>query len=109
MPHVNEALDLWRDRATDMPYMGRWSERPRQESVERVHPGNTWQPLLTQMAGSRRQSVDNRFKTDKPSGIVSDPNCLDDLAYLLRLIGKVITFSLETVEIVEGLPGLGRG
>ena len=42
MPHVNEALDLWRDRATDMPYMGRWSERPRQESVERVHPGNTW-------------------------------------------------------------------
>ena len=48
-----------------------------------------------------------RVKTDKRSGIVNDPNRLDDPQYIVRLIGKVIAVSLETVEIVEGLPGLG--
>ena len=46
-------------------------------------------------------------KTDKRSGIVNDPNSEEDPAYIVRLIGKVITVSLETVEIVEGLPELG--
>ena len=31
----------------------------------------------------------------------------DDREYIVRLIGKVISVSLETVEIVEGLPELG--
>ena len=44
-----------------------------------------------------------RVKTDKRSGIVNDPNREDDPEYIVRLIGKVITVSLETVEIVEGL------
>ena len=48
-----------------------------------------------------------RVKTDKRSGIVNDPNRPDDPEYIVRLIGKVITVSLETVEIVEGLPDLG--
>ena len=48
-----------------------------------------------------------RVKTDKRSGIVNDPNRADDPEYIVRLIGKVITVSLETVEIVEGLPDLG--
>ena len=48
-----------------------------------------------------------RVKTDKRSGIVNDPNRADDPQYIVRLIGKVLTVSLETVEIVEGLPGLG--
>ena len=48
-----------------------------------------------------------RVKTDKRSGIVNDPNRLDDPQYIVKLIGKVITVSLETVEIVEGLPDLG--
>ena len=48
-----------------------------------------------------------RVKTDKRSGIVNDPNRADDPQYILRLIGKVINVSLETVKIVEGLPGLG--
>ena len=46
-------------------------------------------------------------KTDKRSGIVNDPNRADDPEYIVRLIGKVITVSLETVKIVEGLPDLG--
>jgi len=50
-----------------------------------------------------------RVKTDKRSGIVNDPNRADDPQYILRLIGKVISVSLETVEIVAGLPELGIG
>ena len=50
-----------------------------------------------------------RVKTDKRSGIVNDPNRGDDPEYIVRLIGKVISVSLETVEIVEGLPELGVG
>ena len=45
-------------------------------------------------------------KTDKRSGIVNDPNRADDPQYIVRLIGKVIAVSLETVGIVEGLPEL---
>ena len=48
-----------------------------------------------------------RVKTDKRSGIVNDPNREDDPQYIVRLIGKVISVSLETVKIVEGLPELG--
>ena len=46
-------------------------------------------------------------KTDKRSGIVNDPNRADDPQYIVRLIGKVIAVSLETVGTVEGLPELG--
>jgi predicted helicase len=48
-----------------------------------------------------------QVRTDKRSGIVNDPNRLDDPGYIVRLVGKVITVSLETVEVVDGLPGLG--
>jgi len=43
-------------------------------------------------------------KTAKGSGILNDPNRSDDEQYILRLIGQVITVSLATVKIVEGLP-----
>ncbi len=46
-------------------------------------------------------------KTDKRSGIVNDPNRAADPQYIVRLIGQVISVSLETVDIVAGLPGLG--
>ena len=48
-----------------------------------------------------------RVKEDKRSGIINDPNREDDPQYIVKLIQKVITVSLETVEIVAGLPGLG--
>ena len=50
-----------------------------------------------------------RVKTDKRSGIVNDPNRTDDPQYIVRLIGKVISVSLETVKIVKALPDLGVG
>ena len=48
-----------------------------------------------------------QVSTDKRSGITNDPNRADDPKYILRLIGQVITVSLETVKIVKSLPPLG--
>ena len=45
-----------------------------------------------------------RVTTDKRSGITNDPNRADDPQYIVRLIGQVITVSLETAAIVAGLP-----
>ena len=47
-----------------------------------------------------------RIKTDKRSGIVNDPNRSEEPRYIVDLIGRVITVSLKTVEIVKGLPPL---
>ena len=41
--------------------------------------------------------------TDARSGIVNDPNRDDDLEYIVRLIGQVVTVSLETVKLVAAL------
>ena len=48
-----------------------------------------------------------QISTDKRSGIINDPNRLDDEEYIVRLIKQVITVSLETVKIVKSLPDLG--
>ena len=47
-----------------------------------------------------------RVKVDKRSGIVNDPNRADAPRYIVDLIGRVISVSLQTVEIVGALPGL---
>jgi predicted helicase len=47
--------------------------------------------------------------TDQRSGITNDPNRADDPTYILRLIGQIVTVSLETVKIVRSLPPLGLG
>ncbi len=43
---------------------------------------------------------------DKRSGIVNDPNRSEDPRYIVKLIGKIVTVSLETVRIVKTLPSL---
>ncbi len=56
-----------------------------------------------------------QISTDKRSGIVNDPNrpnTPDDPnaeRYILRLIGQVITVSLETQQIIASLPPLNLG
>ena len=47
-----------------------------------------------------------RVSTDPRSGIVNDPNRPDDPKYILRLIGQVITVSLETQRMIATLPSL---
>jgi predicted helicase len=48
-----------------------------------------------------------RVSTDKRSGIVNDPNREDDPEYIVRLVGQVVTVSVETVRLVRELSGLG--
>ena len=51
-----------------------------------------------------------RVKQDKDSGIVNDPNdCAtehDDPEYILNLLKRIVTVSVETVAIVNSLPSL---
>ncbi len=48
------------------------------------------------------------IKTDKASGIVNDPNAWadehDQPRYVLDLIGRVVTLSLRTLDIIQSLP-----
>jgi predicted helicase len=45
----------------------------------------------------------HQVKTDKRSGITNDPNRADDPEYLARLVGRVVTVSVETMALVERL------
>ena len=47
-----------------------------------------------------------RVKVDKRSGIVNDPNREDDPQYIVKLIGRIITVSVETIEICGGIAGV---
>ncbi|RKZ73403.1 MAG: DNA helicase [Gammaproteobacteria bacterium] len=42
-----------------------------------------------------------RIKTDKRSGIINNPNRKEDEYYIIELIKKIITVSIETQKIVE--------
>ena len=48
-----------------------------------------------------------RVSTDARSGIVNDPNREDDAEYIVRLVGQVVTVSVETARLVRELAGLG--
>jgi len=48
-----------------------------------------------------------RVSTDTRSGIISNPNRHDDPEYIVCLVGKVITVSMETMAVVDALPALG--
>ena len=46
-------------------------------------------------------------KMNKRSDIINDPNRVsEDPQYIVKLIGKVITVSLETVDIINNMPAL---
>ncbi|GJM36929.1 MAG: type ISP restriction/modification enzyme [Acidimicrobiales bacterium] len=51
-----------------------------------------------------------RIKTDKASGITNDPNDWatehDDPTYILDLVGRVVTVSMKTLDIIAALPKL---
>ncbi len=52
------------------------------------------------------QDTPKLIKTDKRSSIVNHSNCLDDAEYIVKLIKKFITISLEIVQIFKMLPDL---
>lgn len=47
-----------------------------------------------------------QVSTDKRSGITSDPNRADDEEYIVRLVGRVVTVSVETIKLVKALPNI---
>jgi predicted helicase len=47
-----------------------------------------------------------QVSTDKRTGITTDPNNPDTPEYIVRLVGKVITVSLETVSLVKRMVGM---
>ena len=47
-----------------------------------------------------------QVSTDKRSGITNDPNRADDPEYIVRLVGQVITVSLETDQLVRSINSL---
>ena len=47
-----------------------------------------------------------RVTRDEHGNIISDPNRLDDEHYIVRLIGQVITVSLESLQLIGSLPEL---
>ena len=47
-----------------------------------------------------------RVAKDDQGNLTSDPNRVDDEEYIVRLIGQVITVSLETMKVVKGLPSI---
>jgi predicted helicase len=53
---------------------------------------------------------EKQVKTDKKSGITNDPNDWSDEVgnprYILDLLLSIINVSVQTVEIVKGLPKL---
>ena len=73
-------------------------------------PGEAYRYML----GSRSAIewiVDRYYvKTDKPSGIVNNPNDwsreVGDARYILDLLARIVTVSLETMKIVDALPSL---
>ena len=66
------------------------------------------------MLGSRSavEWIMDRYqvRTDKKSGIVNDPNDwaneIGEPRYILDLLGRIVTVSVETMAIVDSLPGL---
>ena len=44
-----------------------------------------------------------QIRTDARSGITSNPNRADDEEYIVRLVGRVVTVSVETVRLVREL------
>jgi predicted helicase len=52
----------------------------------------------------------NRVRTDNASGIRNDPNDWaiehDDPTYILDLVGRIVTVSMRTLDIVDSLPNL---
>jgi predicted helicase len=66
------------------------------------------------MLGSRSaiEWIMDRYwvKTDKASGIVNDPNDwsreVSDPRYIIDLLARIVTVSLETMQIVDALPAL---
>ncbi|EYR65094.1 hypothetical protein N866_15315 [Actinotalea ferrariae CF5-4] len=73
-------------------------------------PDEAHEYLLGSRSGVEWVMERYQVKTDKASGIVNDPNDwsreVGDPRYILDLLRRVVTVSVETVRIVRSLPAI---
>ena len=90
------------------------ADRSRVVYNERITLGGIPEAAYRYQLGSRSaiEWIIDRYqvKTDKASGIVNDPNDwsreVSDPRYIIDLLARIVTVSLETMEIVDALPAL---
>jgi len=74
------------------------------------HPRRPTRSRLRHRLGNRSapEWVIDQYQTstDPRSGITTDPNREDEPDYIVKLIGKVITVSLETQKLTAAMPKL---
>ena len=71
-------------------------------------PDEAWDYMLSGKAALYWIIDRYQVTKDKESGIVNDPNEFsDDPRYIIDLVKRVITVSLETQRIIASLPHLG--
>ncbi|MFI0984987.1 DEAD/DEAH box helicase [Streptomyces exfoliatus] len=100
-------------RVTKMKILKKQNEVDRSTIVynSRVTLSNIPEEAYLYQLGSRSaiEWIIDRYqvKVDKASGIVNDPNdWSDDPRYIIDLLLRIVTVSLETMKIVDGLPPL---
>lgn len=100
-------------RVTKMKIMKKGGEADRSTIIYngRVTLSNIPEEAYRYQLGARSaiEWIIDRYqvKVDKASGIVNDPNdWSDDPRYIVDLLRRIVTLSLETMKIVDGLPEL---
>ena len=87
----------------------RWAKRLSQSVTLAGIPPEVFEYKLGNRSALEWVIDQDWVSTDKRSGIVNDPNNLEDERYIVRFIGQVVTVSLERVKIVKSLPELREG
>ncbi len=66
-------------------------------------PAETWEYKLGNKSALNWIIDQYQIKTDKRSGIVNVPNQLENEMYIVSLIKKIVTVSVETVKLIKEL------
>lgn len=106
------ASELYRVTKMRFGKAGRETDRTRILYNSRLTLANIPEEAYRYQLGARSaiEWITDRYqvKTDKASGIANDPNhWSDEPRYVVDLLKRIATVSLETMRIVDGLPPLG--
>ena len=105
------AVELYRVTKMKIPKVEGHPDRSTIIYNTRVTLSNIPEEAYRYQLGSRSaiEWIIDRYqvKTDAASGIVNDPNdWSDDPRYIIGLLKRIVTISLETMKIVDALPAL---
>jgi predicted helicase len=113
-PTGHAAYDFFAVGAQKMRFGDKGKDRSTLHFNDRITLSGIPEKAYRYQLGSRSaiEWIIDRYwiKTDKASGIVNDPNDwsreVGDPRYILDLLARIVTVSLDTMEIVDGLPAL---